>query len=150
MRYRVILAMVTLWGCAMGLQADPPSHAFYRRAVADLREARWNLLAKPGKAKLSEVEKAAVQHIQAVLGDLKATGIDDSTGEDEHPSGDESLNYGQHLHKALDLLKNAHQYLNQEQDGPESQGLKRKSIIHLGEATKFLYKAIYVSEHRRH
>jgi hypothetical protein len=144
---KALFAAICLLSAASGLRADEPGmHPGYLHALSDLRAAKWNIEHRPGDFRVSHEERKAVNEIWAAIKDIKAAAIDDGKNLDDHPVADETLDYHAHLHRALDLLRDARNDLAQEEDDPSVRGLRNRSVRHIDHAVGSIKKAIWAAE----
>ncbi|HTB21696.1 MAG TPA: hypothetical protein VK914_03205 [bacterium] len=138
----VLAASLALSGCAVEVVV-PSHHPAYLHALADLRAARWALNHNPGGYAAIDDQTAAVAEINAAIGAIKQAAFDDNKNPDTHARADEALDYRGRLHRALDLLNDAHRDLAQREDNMDVIGLRNNSIEHVVSAAKLVKQSMY-------
>ena len=116
----------------------PGKHPGYLHALTDLRTARWFLEHQPGDAQVSGAEDVAITELDAALGEIKRSSIDDGKDLHDHPNVDVK-EHGSRLLKAIETLKKARADISGEEDNPEVRELRHKAFEHID-------KAIHVAE----
>lgn len=109
----------------------PGAHPGYLHALSDLRAARWNLEHRPGDAAVSTQEDIAISEIDRAIGEVQKAAIRDGKDTFDRPREDANLDRPGRLHHAVELLRAAQNDLNQEEDNPESRGLKHRALEHV-------------------
>ena len=132
---------------ALSAQATPAPqrHPAYLHALSDLRDARAHLR-RPDGGELRQQEKDAIGEIDRAIDEIKKASIDDGKNLEDHPPVDAHLPWGGRLHKALDLLDNAHADVAKEEDDPAAQGLKHRALEHIDKAHRHVEEAIAVTQ----
>jgi hypothetical protein len=103
--------------------ADRP----YLHALSDLRTAREYV----ESGLVGEKSAALIQQINAAITDIKAAAQEDEQTIQEHPPIDATVS---RFHRALDLLKSAHNDVAiEENDGP-AHGLRHHALEHINRA----------------
>jgi hypothetical protein len=129
-------------------QADVPgAHPGYLHALSDLRAARWNLEHRPGDAAVSTQEDIAISEIDRAIGEVQKAAARDGKDTFVRPHEDANLDRPGRLHHAVELLRAAQNDLNQEEDNPESRGLKHRALEHVDRAVEAARHAIGDVEH---
>jgi hypothetical protein len=127
----------------------PGAHPGYIHALSDLRAARWNLEHRPGDAAVSANEDIAISEIDRAIGEVQKAAIRDGKDTFVRPHEDANLDRPGRLHHAVEMLRAAQNDLNQEEDNPESRGLKHRALDHVGLAIEAARHAIGDAEHGR-
>ncbi len=123
--------------------ADMPGrHPAYLHALSDLRAARWMLEHRPGDAAVSSNETFAIQQIDGAINDITQASIDDGKNINYHPPINFPPDRPGRLHKAKELLQEAHSDVAREEDDPMAQGLKHRSLEHIDAALNATKQAI--------
>ncbi len=131
-------------------RADYPGrHPAYLHALSDLRSAHWMLEHRPGDAAVSGQEDVALQQIADAHNDIRKAGIDDGKDIKDHPAVDLPPDHAGRLHRALDLLKKAHEDVKKEEDDPKAVGLRDRSLHRIDDADKAVRAAIKDAELHR-
>lgn len=144
----LILAGASLLAMSSASFADlPGKHPAYLHALSDLRAARWLLEHRPGDAAVSGHEDLAIQNIDAAIGELKRASIDDGKDLRDHPAIDVPNDHPGRLHRAAELLRQAHSDVNREEDDPAAHGLKHRALEHVSIALRETEGAIHAAEH---
>jgi hypothetical protein len=144
----VLTAVLAALALAFSAQATPAPerHPAYLHALSDLRLARAHLQRPDGGA-LHHEEKDAVDEIDKAIGEIKAASIDDGKNIEDHPPVDGTLPWAGRLHKARELLRDAHNDVAKEEDDPAAVGLKDRALSHIDRAAHRVDDAIAIVEH---
>jgi hypothetical protein len=138
------LLFATLVALPFAANADlPGKHPAYLHALTDLRSARWMLEHRPGDPAVSGREDESITEIDAAIGEIKRAAIDDGKDIHDHPAVDAPADRPGRLHKALELLRKAHDDVAREEDDPATRGLRNRSVGHID-------GAIHATEHAIH
>jgi hypothetical protein len=141
LRSKLLLSGLILAAAPFAANADlPGKHPHYLHALSDLRVARWMLEHRPGDAAVSGQEDVAITEIDAAIGEMKKAAWFDGKDVHDHPKVDSPPDRPGRLHKALELLREAHGDVAREEDDPETRGLRDRAIGHLD-------GAIHATEH---
>jgi hypothetical protein len=136
-KFSKCLVHVAVVGLMMPLaaiaQQVPGKHPGYLHALSDLRAARWFLYHQTGSARVLGDEDVAITEIDAAISELKKASIDDGKDLNDHPAVDVQ-EHGSRLLKSIETLKKAHQDIDQEEDNPESHGLRHRALEHIDRA----------------
>ena len=141
---RVLASGVVLMVAGSAARADLPGrHPAYVHALSNLRAAIWMLEHSPGNPAVSAHEDAAIHRIEAAFQEIKQAAVWD--GKDLRGSVPPNIppDYRGRLHQAIDLLREAHGDLAQEEDDPDSRGLQHRAIEHVD-------GALHEAEHAAH
>jgi hypothetical protein len=134
----------------LAAHADVPgAHPGYLHALTDLRSARWNLEHRPGDAAVSTQEDVAISEIDRAIGEVQKAAMRDAKDLYNQPHEDANLDRPGRLHHAVELLQAAHHDLDQEEDNPESRGLKHRALEHVDRALDAARHAIHDVENGR-
>ena len=119
-------------------------HPAYLHAMSNLRTAYWlEAHREPADPAQSADEGNALREIRAAYKELKdAALVDDKDIDDQPPA---NFTYGDHagrLHRALDLLHDAHDQIAKEEDNPSARGLRDRAAHHIDDAGRFTAAAI--------
>ena len=145
LKLAAIAALASLAAAILPLaaQADVPgAPPGYLHALSDLRAARWNLEHRPGDAAVSEQEDIAISEIDRAIGEVQKAAVRDGKDTFVRPREDANLDRPGRLHHAVELLRAAHDDLTQEEDNPESRGLKHRALEHVDRAIDAVRQAI--------
>ncbi|MBV8635880.1 MAG: hypothetical protein JO002_15395 [Burkholderiaceae bacterium] len=129
-----IAALSALTAAILPLAAHadlPGAHPGYLHALSDLHAARWNLEHRAGDAAVSEQEDIAISEIDRAIGEVRKAAHRDGKDTFDRPHEDANLDRPGRLHHAVELLQAAHRDLDQEEDNPESRGLKHRALEHV-------------------
>jgi hypothetical protein len=130
--------------------ADVPGHhPGYLHALTDLRDARWNLEHRPGDPAVSAQEDVAITEIDQAIDAVKRAAIADGKDLYNRPKEDARIDHSGRLHQALDLLRQAHNDLAQEEDNPSVRELQHHAFEHLDNAIHATEHAVRDVEHYR-
>jgi hypothetical protein len=134
----------------LAAHADVPgAHPGYLHALTDLHSARWNLEHRPGDMAVSTQEDMAISEIDRAIGEVQKAATRDGKDVYDRPHEDANLDHAGRLHHAVELLQAAHNDLDQEEDNPESRGLKHRALDHVDKALEAARHAIHDVEHGR-
>jgi hypothetical protein len=140
-RNKLLLSGLILATAPFAANADlPGKHPHYLHALSDLRAARWMLEHRAGDAAVSGQEDAAIIEIDAAIGEMKKAAYFDGKDIHDHPKVDFPPDRPGRLHKALELLREAHQDVAREEDDPVTRELRNRAIGHVD-------GAIHATEH---
>ncbi|HUI59358.1 MAG TPA: hypothetical protein VLX90_04010 [Steroidobacteraceae bacterium] len=114
----------------------PGKHPHYLHALSDLRAARWMLEHRPGDAAVSAQEDVAITEIDAAIGEIKRAAIDDGKDIHDHAGVDAPPDRPGRLHKAMELLREAHGDVAREEDDPMTRGLRNRAVGHIDGAVR--------------
>ncbi|QUD88737.1 hypothetical protein [Phenylobacterium montanum] len=145
-----LLSSAALIMLAPAALADTPGrHPGFLHALSDLRAARWLILHRPGDARVSAHEDAAVQSIVAAISDIQRASIDDGKNLDDHPATDAPPSREGRLQRAQELLTQAHHDVNQKDDDPATYELKKVALKNIQVATHEVDGALWDAAHGR-
>ena len=128
----------------------PGHHPGYLHALTDLRDARWNLEHRPGDAAVSRQEDVAINEIDQAIDAVQRLAIADGKDLYNKPQEDVRIDHPGRLHHALDLLKQAHNDLAQEEDNPTVHELQHHAFEHLDNAIHATDHAVHEVEYNRY
>lgn len=119
-------------------------HPAYLHAMQDLRQAYWleshHETSDPAQ---SADEGHALAEIRTAYKALKdAAVIDDKDIDDLPPPNFDFSDHRGRLHRALDLLHQAHDQIANQEDNPAARGLRDNAVHHIDEAGRFTQAAI--------
>jgi hypothetical protein len=133
-----ILALTAVTStCVLAQKAHPA----YLHALSDLRAARWMLEHRPGNWKATSDEVAAVNEINAAIGEIKKASIDDGKDINDHPQAQEINEHKGRLTKAVEWLRKSRSDIEQDEDNGFAQGLRKRAFGHIDEAIRLTLKA---------
>jgi hypothetical protein len=111
-------------------------HPAYIHAMADLRQAYWLIQHQDRGDLLAKVEEQrASGAISAAYQNLKDASILDDKDINAQPPAD--MTFGDRrgrLHRALELLRDAHNEVNREEDDPAARGFKQRALHDIDQA----------------
>jgi hypothetical protein len=132
LRDKLIVSGLLLVAVPFTASADlPGKHPAYLHALSDLRAARWMLEHRPGDPAVSGQEDVGITEIDAAIGEIKRAAIDDGKDIHDHPKVDLPPDRPGRLHKAVELLHEAHGDVAREEDDPMTKGLRNRAIGHI-------------------
>lgn len=134
------MLLLTLFHLPAQAQQLPGKHPGYIHALTDLRTARWLLFHQPGDAKVYEGEDAAIQEVEALIGEIKHASIDDGKDLNDHPKVD-AHEHGSRLLRAIETLKQARADISGEEDNPEVRDLRQRAFDRIDRAIHDAQKA---------
>jgi hypothetical protein len=111
-------------------------HPAYLHAMSDLRQAYWLVAHRDSFDPVAKVEEQQAEGaIRAAYQNLKdASMVDDKDINDQPPA---AMDFGDHrgrLHHAMDLLRDAHNAVNREEDDPAARGFKQRALAAIDNA----------------
>jgi hypothetical protein len=105
-------------------------HPAYLKAMSDLRQAYWLVVHRDSMDPMAKAEEnQAARSIRVAYQSLKDASIVDDKNIDDQPPPD--FNFADHrgrLHHAMDLLRDAHNEVNSEEDDPAARGFKDRAL----------------------
>jgi hypothetical protein len=111
--------------------------------LSDLRAARWMIEHRPGNWVQTQDEIAAVNRIDAAIGEIKKASIEDGKNLEDHPHVDEAVDHPGRLHAALDYLRKARKDISHDEDNMFAQGLQARAYGHIDGAIDAVKRAIH-------
>ena len=111
-------------------------HPAYLHALSDLRDARANLERKGGDRAMRWDEHAAINEIDAAIGEIKRAAIDDGKNLEDHPAVDAKEPRDGRLHKALSALRTARADIDKAEENGSARGLRNRAIVHIDDAIR--------------
>ncbi len=124
------------------------AHAAYLHAISDLRYARA-LLWRDDWGSVMRDQRAAIDEIDAAIGEAKRAAIDDGKNLGDHPPVDVRSGWEGRFHQAMDLLNSAERDLAQEEDNRHAAAWRSASLGHVQRAKEFVGRAMRDSWWRR-
>jgi hypothetical protein len=120
-------------------------HPAYLRAMSDLREAYWLVdhqdTLNPIKR---DEERHAAGAIRGAYRTLKDASIVDNKNIYDQPPPDMNFpDRAGRLHRAMDLLRDAHNEVNREEDDPAARGFKGRALVQIDNAARATDAAIH-------
>ena len=114
-------------------------HPGYLHALSDLRSAYWLIQHRGADdPAMNANEHRAMDAISAAYADLQQASVSDGKNIfDQPPPGFAWSDHGGRLHRAEDLLHQAHQDISGEEDNPAARGLRARAIGHVDNAGRF-------------
>lgn len=111
-------------------------HPAYLHAMSDLRQAYWLVEHRDTRDPMAkEEERRAAGAIRAAYQNLKDAAILDNKDIADQPPPD--MNFDRRsgrLHRALDLLRDAHNEVAREEDDPAARGFKQRALAQIDRA----------------
>jgi hypothetical protein len=119
-------------------------HPGYLQAMSDLRTAYWLLAHHESNDPMANHEEnRALKDVRYAYQELKdAAIIDDKNIDDQPPSDTAWYDHRGRLHKALDLLRDAHDQVDREEEDPMARGLKHRATKRIDDAARSTQAAI--------
>ena len=105
-------------------------HPAYLHAMSDLRQAYWLVQHKDERDPVAkDEERHAAGAIRAAYQSLRDAAIIDDKNIDDQPPADMVWDQrGGRLHRAMDLLRDAHNEVGREEDDPAARGFKNRAL----------------------
>lgn len=120
------------------------AHPHYLHAMSDLRAAYWLVSHRESVDPMANAEeRRAAFEIRAAYQELKNASIRDGKDIDDQPPAD--MNFGDHrgrLHRAMDLLQEAHNDVSGEEEDPAARGLRARAGGHIDAAARATHDAM--------
>jgi len=120
--------------------AAPEKHPAYLHALTDLRAAR-SYLARPAGITVKWDEKRAIGEIDGAINEIKRASIDDGKNIDDHAPID-APQWGDRLHRSLELVEKARADISKEEDNGFANGLRNRAVGHLDLAVRYVTEGI--------
>lgn len=139
---RTLLVAGAALAVASANAAGPEKHPHYQHALAELQAARWNIEHRGGNAKATSEESVAIQQIDQVIVDIKRASLDEQQALHDPVMVNAQREGHGNLHRADELLKQAHADIAREEDDASARGLRDTAIHHLDDAMVATHKAI--------
>lgn len=120
-------------------------HPAYLHAMSDLREAYWLVEHRDSRDPLAKAEeRKAGQEIRAAYQSLKDASIVDRKDIADQPPPDMRFDDRRgRLHRAMDLLRDAHDEVNREEDDPAARGFKKHALKDIDKAARATDAALH-------
>jgi hypothetical protein len=120
-------------------------HPAYLHAMSDLREAYWMVEHRDSVNPMAKAEEQrAGMAIRAAYQSLKDASIVDGKDIVDQPPPDMAFaDRRGRLHRAMDLLRRAHDEVNGEEDDPAARGFKKRAIMQIDSAAKATDAALH-------
>jgi hypothetical protein len=141
----LLAALALAAGCSTtGTSAAdlPGRHPFYVHALSDLNAARWNLEHRPGDAVVSGQEDIAITEIDRAIAEARKAASWDGKDLVDRPRDDVARDHAGRMHRALELLRQAHTDVHEQEDNPETRELRNRIDLHIVEAIHANERAI--------
>jgi hypothetical protein len=119
-------------------------HQGYLHAMSDLRTAYW-LIAhhETNDPEVNQPERSALVDIRYAYQFLRDAAItDDKNIDDQPPSDAVAYDFRGRLHRASDLLQDAYDRVNREEDDPAAVGLRNRALHNIDKAVRSTNRAI--------
>jgi len=120
-------------------------HPAYVHAMSDLREAYWLVDHRDSRDPIAkDEERRAAGAIRAAYQSLRDASIVDEKNIGDSPPPD--MNFDRRagrLHAAMDLLRDAHNEVNREEDDPAARGFKQRALNQIDRAAAETDAAIH-------
>jgi hypothetical protein len=119
-------------------------HPGYLHAMSDVRTAYWLVAHRESEDPVANREESrALNDVRYAYQELKDAAIaDDKDIYDQPPPDMTFYDHRGRLHKALDLLRDAHDQVDREEDDPMARGLKHRALKRIDDAARSIDAAI--------
>lgn len=119
-------------------------HPGYLHAMSDLRTAYWLMAHREARDPITNREEnRAMTDVRYAYQELKAAAImDDKNIDDQPPSDTTWYDHRGRLHKSLDLLRDARDQIDREEEDPMARGLKHRALKRIDDAARSTEAAI--------
>ncbi len=124
-------------------------HPAYAHALADLREARWQLAHRPGDVAVSTNEAQALDEIDRAIDEAKHAAWTDGKDLENHVSPDVNTDERGRLHATVDLLHQAESDVNRQEDNRSARDDRERVLHHIDAAMDATERAIHDVERDR-
>lgn len=124
-------------------------HPAYAHALADLREARWQIAHRRGDESMSRNEAAALDEIDRAIDEAKHAAWSDGKDLENHVAPDVSVDERGRLHAAADLLRQAEDYVNRQEDNRSARDDRERVLRHIDAAMDATDRAIHDFDRER-
>jgi hypothetical protein len=120
-------------------------HPGYVHAMSNLRTAYWLIQHRESQDPAANgEERRALKDVRYAYQELKDAAIlDDKNIDDQPPADTPFYDHRGRLHKALDLLRDAHDQVDREEDDPAARGLKHRALKRIDDAAASTDAAIH-------
>jgi hypothetical protein len=146
-RLILIAAFAILMLTTFAAADTPGAHPAYLHALTDLRHARAHLDRMTPDARVDADEAHAIDEIDAAIREVKDAAIDDGKSLNDHPPVDAHWGRHERLRRAMELLDQAHDDIDQHESDGWARGLKHRALKHIDEARKSVHHAIDAERH---
>jgi hypothetical protein len=142
-----LVALAVLVSLSAG-SAFAQFHPAYLHALSDLRTARAHLEERPDHGALRHEERDAIEEINRAIDDIKRAAIRDGKDIEWHPPVDLPRDWAGRLRRAMELLNKAYNDIDREEDNEYAQGLRNRSLGHIGRARQHVREALEIIHER--
>ena len=146
MNPKPIALAVAVFACTLlpfGASADVPGrHPGYLHALADLRDADWNLRHRPGDAAVTHNVDVALSEVGRAINEARAAAADDGKNSAEPVRPDPPIDVSGRLHHVAELLQQARRDVAQEEDNPAARAIRDRLVQHIDLASRATERAI--------
>ncbi len=124
-------------------------HPAYAHALADLREARWQLAHRAGDRALSRNEAVALDEIDRAIDDAKRAAWSDGKDLENQVAPDADTSERGRLHATEVLLRQAENDVNRQEDNRAARDDRERVLHHIDTALDATERAIHDVELER-
>ena len=124
-------------------------HPAYAHALADLREARWQLGHRGGDVAISRDEAQALDEIDRAIDEAKHAAWSDGKDVENHVAPDVNVDERGRLHATEDLLRQAESDVNRQEDNRSARDDRERVLHHIDAALDATERAIHDVELER-
>lgn len=124
-------------------------HPAYAHALADLREARWQLAHRPGDMAVSRNEALALDEIDRAIDEAKHAAWADGKDLENHVAPDVNVDERGRLHATQDLLRQAEADVNRQEDNRSARDDRERVLHHIDAALDATQRAMHDFEVER-
>jgi hypothetical protein len=136
-------ALVLMLATSTTAFADQPgAHPAYLHALTDLRTARAHIEKRGGDPQMKWDENVAIREIDAAINEIKKASVDDGKNLNDHPPVDAKKDRAGRLHRAAELLRQAHKDIKEKESNNFANGLQERALGHINAALNFVEQGI--------
>ena len=129
-----------------GAQGANAPHPKYNEVLSDLHYAYGLLDKESPKGRVDSAQGQAKSEINQAIDLVKRAELDDHQAENSHPPVDAQMKDTDRFQKAGEVLKQARQDIDADEQRPQAKELKTKAILHINEALNFTRNAYEASK----
>jgi hypothetical protein len=138
--WNTVALIMLLAACQSAALAE--KHPHYMHAMSDLRAAKA-MLEHPDEGNVMKDANNAANEINACLQDLQSAAWYDRKDPHHNPAPEfAGMDRLGRLHKALELMRRAHDDMAKEEDEPAAVGFQARALKHVDRAIGFTRRAI--------
>lgn len=117
-------------------------HPHYMHALADLQQARWNIMQREGDRQVTHDESVAIDEIDRAIDEARRAASMDGKDLDDQVQPDTLADVHGRLRTAEALLQRAQSDVNRDESNPDALGLRDRVSHHIAIAIDATDRAI--------